>query len=392
MNRLAHLAVLCAITTACSPGLPEGLDAVVTDSAGVMIVTAESLEGLPTRTPVGPILDLATSQDSAEASFSRVSAVMRWEDGRLIIADGTGRRLKVFGPDGAYLRTLTGSDGAEVEFSAITAIWPAGTNRLTVFDQRRRRVTTLSLDDNAAAQVADLSSANLRARPVGRLDTGDVLTRNLVFDVPETGFELAHVAVIRFGMDGEFVDTVGVWPTARMGRLGDPPLQLVSSPMFEPRLVTAAAGDRLLVSDCRSSEYRVIDPRSGVTQKVVRWPAEDLGVTEEDVVSYRARRLDGLPREQQRRTRRILDAMPVNPTLPACDQLRIDPEGRAWVRSFVRPGAVTQRWLVFDLDGRPLFGIEFPVATRILDLGSGQVTVIERDTLDVQRVRVYGIE
>ncbi len=362
---------------------------VVTDSAGVTIVTAESLEELPTRTPVGPILDLATSQDSAQASFSRVSAVLRLGDGRLIVTDGAGRRLKVFGPDGMYLRTLTGLDGAEAEFSAITAIWSAGSNRIAVFDQRQRRVTTLSLD-NAATQLADLSSVNLRARPVGRLDAGDVLVRSLVIDVPETGFELAHVAVTRFGTDGALLDTVGVWPTARMGRLGEPPLQLVSSPMFEPRLVTAAGGNRLLVSDCRAAEYRVIEFGEGLTH-LVRWPVADLRVSEDDVVSYRASRLEGLSAEQQRQRRRFLDGMLVNLTLPACDQLRIDSEGHAWVRSYVRPGAVSQQWLVFDLDGRPLFGIEFPVATRIMDLGSGNVTVIETDTLDVQRVRVYGI-
>lgn len=402
MNHLVRLAMLCLIATSCSPGLSEGLDVVITDSAGVTIVSAESLEGLQIRSPGSLLVDLAFSQVSADASvdasedassdasFSRVSAVLRLDDGRLIIADGGGQRLKLFGPDGVYVRTLTGSDGAPAELSAITAIWPVGGNQITVYDQRKQRVTTLSLD-GGESQAADLSAPGLRARPVGRLDTGDVMVRNLIIDVPKTGFELSHVAVTRFGTDGALVDTAGVWPSARMGRLGEPPLQLVSGPMFEPRLVTAAGGRRLLVSECRSAEYRVIDPVKGL-MRIVRWPAPDLTVTEDDVASYRARRLEGLPPEQQRRTRGILDGLPINPNLPACDQLRMDSDGLTWVRSFVRPGASRQQWLVFDAEGRPLFSVDLPVAARIMHPGAGHVTIIETDTLNVRRVRVYGIE
>lgn len=390
MNDLARLAILCLTAVSCSAGLPKGLDVVTTDSAGVTIVSAESLDGLPVRSLGTPLVDLAFSQDSANASFSRVSAVLRLADGRLVIADGAARRLKMFGPDATYLQTLTGPDGAPAEFSAITAIWPAGSNGIAVLDQRKQRVTTLSLD-GGQWQSSDLEAPGPSARPVGRLDGGAVLVRHLIIDVPETGFELAHVAISRFGTDGELVDTVGIWPTARMGRLGEPPLQLVTGPMFEPRLTAAAAGERLVVSDCRLAEYRVIRPGDGLTH-LVRWPAGDLRVSEDDVLSYRAARLDGLPPEQQRQRRRLLDAMPVNAILPACNQLRIDVEGRVWIRSFVRPAAVQQEWLVFDPAGRPLFSVEFPVATRIMDLGARHVTVIETDSLNVPRIRVYGFE
>jgi hypothetical protein len=390
MNDLARLAMLCLAAVSCSAGLPGGLDVVTTDSAGVTIVSAESLDGLPVLSLGTPLVELAFSQDSANASFSRVSAVLRLADGRLVIADGAARRLKMFGPDATYLQTLTGPDGAPAEFSAITAIWPAGSNGIAVLDQRKQRVTTLSLD-GGELQTADLSAPGLRARAVGRLDTGDVMVRNLIIDVPETGFELSHVAVTRFGTDGTLVDTVGIWPSARMGRLGEPPLQLVSGPMFEPRLVTAAGGNRLLVSECRSAEYRVIDPVRGLI-RVVRWPAPDLTVTEDDVASYRNLRLEGLPPERQRRTRAMLDGLPINPNLPACDQLRIDSDGRTWVRSFVRPGASRQQWLVFDADGRPLFSVEMPVAARIMHPGARHVTVIETDSLNVPRIRVYEFE
>ncbi|TFG65749.1 MAG: hypothetical protein E4H28_03535 [Gemmatimonadales bacterium] len=390
MNHLARLTMLCLVTISCSPAIPDGLEVVITDSAGVTIVTAESLEGLPVRSLVGPVVDLISSPDPAEASFSRVTAVLRLADGRFIVTDGASRRLKLFGPDGSYLRNITGADHSLAEFSAITAIWLAGRNRITVFDQRQRHLITLPIDPGNV-EVAELTSANLRARPVGRLDAGDVLLRNLIFEVPGSGFELTDVAIIRFGSNGTLLDTVGVWPAARMGRLGEPPLQRVSSPIFEPRLVAAAAGNRLLLSDCRSAEYSIIDPGEGLTQ-VVRWPTPDLQVSEDDIRLYREQRLAGLDQEQQRQFWRSVDGIPVSENLPACDQLRIDSEGRTWIRSFVRPGSQQQEWLVFDPDGRPLFGIELPLVSVVMDLGANHVTVLENDSLDVQRVRVYEIE
>ncbi len=84
--------------------------------------------------------------------------------------------------------------------------------------------------------------------------------------------------------------------------------------------------------------------------------------------------------------------MPVNPTIPACDLLKLDAEGRVWIRSYVRPADVQQQWLVFDPAGRPLFSVELPVASRIMDPGASHVTVIETDTLNMQRIRVYGLE
>jgi len=391
-NSLATLAVLATIASGCVSEGPEGssVPTVRSDSAGVTVISAKSLEGLPARS-LGPLrIDLALSQDSADSSFSRVGAVLRLANGQLIIADGASHRLKMFGPDGSFLRILAGSDGEPAEVSSITAIWPAGRNRISVFDQRAQLVTTLPLD-GGEPQTVDLSSPRLRLRPVGRLDSGQVLVRNLILNVPETGFAQAHVAVTRFGEDGVLLDTVGVWPTARMGRLGERPVQLVSGPMFEPRLVTAAAANRLIMSDCRSAEYRVVDPDKGLVE-VVRWPAGDLGVTEDDVRMYRDRRLAGLAEGQQGRTRLILDDMPVNPTIPACDLLKLDAEGRVWIRSYVRPADVQQQWLVFDPAGRPLFSVELPVASRIMDPGASHVTVIETDTLNMQRIRVYGLE
>jgi hypothetical protein len=390
MNRLPLLAAVCAASAACSSEGPRGLEPTITDSAGVAIVTAPSLVTLPSRALTGPILDLATSQDSAEASFSGVSSVLRLADGRVVVADGASRRLKVFGPDGSYRRTLGGSQADGAGLSAITAMWAIDGNRIAAFDRRHRTVYTVSLD-GGSVDAAPLAMTPANPRAVGRLASGHVLMRTLVRNTPEIGFEVSEVAITRWREDGSLVDTVGIWPSARMGLLGQPPVQLVSSPMFEPRLIGAAAGDRLLVSDCRTGQYMVIDPEVGL-ERLVRWPATQDSVTDDDVAAFRARRLGALSPEQQVQIRSYLDDMPVNETMPACDQLRISSDGSAWVRAFVRPSAAMQRWLVFDPAGRPQFGVEFPVTARLVDVGSDYIVVIERRPLDVARIRVYGIE
>jgi len=391
MNRLPFLVAVCAAATACSSESPGALEQTITDSSRVTIVTAPSLKELPARSLTGPVLDLATSEDSSEASISsRIGSVLRLPDGRLVVADGASRRLKVFGPDGSHLRTLGGSQAGAAELSAVTAIWAVDGNRIAAFDRRQRTVFTLSLD-GGPFEASVLAILHARPRALGRLASGHVLVRTLALDLPDTGFEPSQVAITSYREDGSVADTVGTWPSARMGRLGQPPLQRVSSPMFEPRVIGAAGGDRLLVSDCRTAEYLVIDPELGL-ERIVRWPAVQDSVTEEDVAAYRAARLEPLAPERQVQSRSFLDDMPVNDTMPECDLLRMGPDGRAWVRTFLRPAAPLQRWLVFDPAGRPLFSLEFPADTRLMDVGSDHITVIESNLLDVPRIRVYGIE
>jgi len=173
--------------------------------------------------------------------------------------------------------------------------------------------------------------------------------------------------------------------------VGSPPAQLVTSPIFEPRLAAAAGGDRVVLSDCRVSELQVIDPNEGLRQ-IIRWPSSVESVTEEDVRLYRQVRLENLAEEQQRQARQLLDAKTVSLQLPVCDEIRMDPSGRTWVRLFARPAETQRRWLVFAEDGRPLFSVDIPPASRVVSVGEDRLVTIQADPSGGNLVRVYTLD
>ncbi|MEX1181607.1 MAG: hypothetical protein WEF86_00105 [Gemmatimonadota bacterium] len=71
--------------------------------------------------------------------------------------------------------------------------------------------------------------------------------------------------------------------------------------------------------------------------------------------------------------------------------VRVSPYGHLWVRqSHVPSGA--QAWVVHDLTGRPIGRVETPALFEVQEFGADYLLGRGRDSLDVEYVRLYGLD
>lgn len=74
---------------------------------------------------------------------------------------------------------------------------------------------------------------------------------------------------------------------------------------------------------------------------------------------------------------------------PPIVEILMDRQGMAWVRPAVADGWPTVDWEVYDMDGHRLGYVRVPTDMEVLDVGRESIVVVERDSLDVERVTVY---
>ena len=97
--------------------------------------------------------------------------------------------------------------------------------------------------------------------------------------------------------------------------------------------------------------------------------------------------------DQRRRTEHMRDATPVSDEFPAHYYVLVDELDRVWVQEYRRPLAEgPNHWWVFDSDGSLVAHAETPVGLRVTTVSEAGMFCIERDSLDVEHVRVYRIE
>ena len=143
------------------------------------------------------------------------------------------------------------------------------------------------------------------------------------------------------------------------------------------------------------TEYEIVqhDP-SGQVLQVIRWEGPDRTVSSDEVdAHWEARMSRDANDSQRRRTQHMRDATPVSDEFPAHYYVLVDELDRVWVQEYRRPLAEgPNHWWVFDSDGSLVAHAETPVGLRVTTVSEAGMFCIERDSLDVEHVRVYRIE
>jgi hypothetical protein len=77
--------------------------------------------------------------------------------------------------------------------------------------------------------------------------------------------------------------------------------------------------------------------------------------------------------------------------MPAFEALRSDPDGNLWTLDFSvdLPADRTERWNVFDANGRYLGALEMPKAFTVMTIGVDYVAGVWKDRYGNERARVY---
>jgi len=399
--RKSWIACACALTAACGGGERAAAGPVVRDSAGIEIVQ----NGGPAwgerdawRVAAEPALEVGVGEGDARYQFAAVADALRLSDGTLVVADGQAQELRAFDAAGRWIRTMGKKGGGPGEFNGLSSLFLLPGDTVAAHDYQAGRVTFFAPDGSVARAVTLRPvDGTLPPRPLGVLGDGSFVVApmyNPVFnDSPEPSRDSITFAL--YSPSGEQTGSIGRFPgeeTITVIRGGQNSIAMRPRIPFGGNTMVAASGARLLVAD--NARYEIAEHgRDGGLTRLIRRSAEPEPVTEEDRRDFRERQLARTSAASRFRDAQaeMLKSLPFPERKSWFQEVRLDPEGNAWVQRHAAPGGDTP-WDVFDPAGRFLGTVDVPSGLRVTQIGAGFVVGAWLDELDVPRVRVHRIE
>jgi 6-bladed beta-propeller len=355
------------------------------DSAGVAIieVPAGRLARLPMWRLDGPIVRIGEAMGDPAYEFHLAAWPWRLSDGRLVVANDQVE-LRIFDGSGRYLSTVGRRGRGPGEYQQLLALWRAPGDSLRVCDVVTGRVDVRGPD---GALVRSITMPR-HVTPVWLPGGGALYLAHTRLDLNKIGVRRDSALVRRILADGRAADTVAVLP-------GDWTDVLAGGNFRGVRLsggvfLTGGADGAVLVHGEHLAVYwfapegklaaitRVALPLASVTKADVRADEEEMGVLV-------ARNRPMLLREGS------VHPPVYAPYLPQATHVRLDAEGRAWVRRWTRWGLPTAEWIVFAPRGLPIARVTMPADFLANDIGRDYVLGIAVDDDGVQSVSEYRI-
>jgi hypothetical protein len=380
-RRLAEACVVFALlTSACAEGREPSGDPIRADSAGVSLVRNAAVER---------VLDwdfervlVLGGLDEGPAAFFRVFPTSIGVDsvGNLYVLDAGNFTVAVFDQAGRHVRSFgrQGEGPGELGFPSDMAVGPAGD--VAVYDFARRALVrfdaegsftgTFSIPGPLQRQVALLEDGRVVAAVTQRTAAPD----SADFQLLVLGDDTVEVAGVR-----QFTR-----PEPRQFSCGSTAMP----PYFGPRIVWAAASNRIAFSDDATYSVRIADVGrvGGIWSRDLPTLRSTLGLAAWEVAQGDSLRFFGctVPAEEAARQFGYAD------TAPTIQDLAVAPDGAVWVRRRTQaPGEL--RVDVLDATGAYLgtlpVGSPFPALFR----GANEVVTVERDALDRPLVVVYRV-
>lgn len=382
---IGFLAALLASAVAVHDGAAAQGTLTVTDSAGVRITTTDAADR-----GAGSVCSLAetpdtrvTSPASGEWWLHEIEDLDRMDDGRLVVLNRGSHELLLFGRDGEFLQSIGRLGEGPGEFMDPIELDFVGGDSIVVWDWELGRLSLFGPDGSHGRSV------RLRPpmfNPTGRfgvLGRGGMVLGNHDFRMPDARLTPQLLHAVRYDWSGSLLDTLATLPYGERGMV-DPESRMMGSPPFGSRGDFSTRGDLLYTSNGESPEVRV--HRGARLEAIVRWNPGDLSVSREDVEAYRAGYLERYGASPL--TRKRLDAFPAKEAFPAVVEIRIDPLGRIWTRSFARPGSTATEWLGFAETGEFVCSLSVPRSFRVFRFDASAVVGVRRDEMDVESVEV----
>ena len=341
-----------------------------------------------------PLFDSGEHPNAAVSVLGSLSRAMILHEARIVLLDG--RTLLFINPWTGELWTAGREGGGPGEFAGTglelslfrgeqdqLTVWDFSNNfRLTVFSDSgdvldTRRVNLSPLDFHhpmAIARVWEVFQGGSLAfldggPPIGGGSNDEGRPRGYVVEVSAEGDRRTIVEY-------------------RGRETGDV--------LFAHDTYVSIQGDQVVVADTESEDVRILD-RSGAIVFRIPMPGERVRVSEEHLEAalgnaqarairshentlelYEELRLSTKGVEFRERHYRH------NEVAPPIDAIRIDWDGRLWMRHYVMPGDDAKRWTVWDGE-REAFSVELPVGETWMDARGNLVLIRVRNTLGVDR-------
>ncbi|MFW6201959.1 MAG: hypothetical protein ACOC8B_05235 [Gemmatimonadota bacterium] len=368
------------------------------DSAGIPVVeNRPELSADSCAIPTEPLVDIGVVEGEPEYQLYRVMDGATLSDGRIAIVNQGSDEIRIYDADGRFVDAFGREGGGPGEFRDVFMVWRIPGDTLVVADYRPWRFQYFTPGGEFIRAVEPTPTYINTPAVVGVMADGTFVIGRETNDAyrEEPGFHPQHLHLVRHGPDGAALDTIGVYMAGRRGNLpGGENVRLTGTPLFEPRTVVAAGGERIVVGAGEEAELRILDV-DGELRRLVRWTVGDRDVPPSEVEAYRRNVLELYddPAARQRFAEpQISDDRPVNDRFPAHATIRIDRSDRIWVRQYPRPSwPEGDRWWVFDRDGRfACHAVTPPMNVwDIFEIGVDYLLGAQQDELDVEHVRVF---
>lgn len=385
----AFLAAATLLCLACAETpLPDrDVEAAVSDSAGIRVVTLGPLPVAPTIHP-----ELVWRYGHEEGHYEIRSGMLgvALENGDVVFNDsGNAEVVRIHaGGAGHTLLATSGQGPAEVGFPQ--AAVRSGPGEVWVSDPRNRKLMEFSEDSLVFASSAGIvRELALALMPIGVAGDGSLLMTTSSF---RTDFQTPWLngSLVRFHPRTQSVDTVGAFPLAR--RVQEP-----INPFGPFGTVTSAAGHFI---QGRTDIPELIWTNSfGQTVQITRWEAEWVYPNDELWEQYQASFASGLVRmnpgmsdaavavfvEEQLARYEVDPETPI----PLFAQLRGTSDGGVWLSPYSPSGPHTSSYVLFSDSGTKATRVKFPEEFLLLDAWEGQAFGLVRDDFGVQSVAAF---
>lgn len=379
------------------PELTATRDTVITHEGAEVTVQVVESRFLPAELSTWhvdsvPALDLGGLGGPEQVVLFRVAGAYRLSDGRVVVADGGSRELKVFDDEGRMTGTIGGPGEGPGEFRQLSHFGLLPGDSLVVWDMGQARLTVFGPDGVRARDLRIGASAESpQSNVTGVFADGSILSRGFIDlggRVPD-GLERHRSELMHLTPVGALGDSIGSILTGETYFRAFEGGFSFHTPPFARTTEVVAAGDRIHVADSERAEIRVLG-MDGTPQLLVRWLAPPRAITQTDIDTAWDLALAAVSQHRHADVERMFAEMPMPATMPAFAGLRVDRDGNMWVQGYrTEWDEGMSDWLIFDDAGRLTARAELPAAFTPTDIGSDYVLGIERDALDLEYVRLY---
>ena len=399
-NRLC-LGLLFALG-ACGGEGGSGDDRVVTDSAGIEIITLRLTGDNAGMHEPTLLLDLGLTEGAEEFVLAGVAGAVQLSDGRIVVANGVTSELRFYSETGEFLQRVGHAGEGPGEFRDIAFLDVLPGDTIIVYDARLRRTSLFGPDPTFIVShvLADASLPYVG----GTMGAGDFGAMQFVGEEEEgLGVYTAPTEVGRINVQGgafEVFDTIPSGEEARVQYQGR--VTRAFRPFgFESDV--AAAGERLYVlSSAEDGAIRVY-AADGTLQRIIRvelpqQPA-DAAAVEAWVESWIASFPAGSPQIEVW-WRHGFRETPAPASVPSFRSLVADEDGNVCAERYPLTWTGATTYLCFSPDGHFLRSIRLAEGlVRLgphaffdpaLEIGADYALGVWQDSLDVQHVRMYG--
>ncbi len=390
------LLLLALVAAACSEG--SGATSIVTDSAGVEIVTSSApawTSGEAWTVDTAPLLDIGGSGTDPHFDLVEVVDAVRLSGGRIAVMNNSIPDLRFYDSSGAYLSTTGRAGEAPGEFRRIASILAGPGDTLYLYDYQLRRMNRIAPDGRFLSSVPmPPSGGKLGVEPFARLPDGSWAATVEEFSVQTGGgAQRDSVAVLHLPASLQAVaDTVGSFPASelfiqtsgegenRSVRVMPLPLGLSTTFALQDSSILVGNPERYEIRAYRSD---------GTLTRIIRRPVDREPLSHGELDRWKEDELASVDARGKERLEAAWKVAPLTSLKPAYGSIHVDQDGDLWVEhvKLVRSDSGTAD--VFDSLGRLLGTVALPPGLQIARIGPDYILGIWRDEMDLEHVRMY---